>query len=47
MRSEKVMNIDNSFKKLDSEIQKIKGKKMNHRPIWLAVAYSGNLICLN
>lgn len=29
MRSEKVMNIDNSFKKLDSEIRKIKGK---HEP---------------
>lgn len=27
MGSEKVMNIDSSFKKLDSEIQRIKGKK--------------------
>lgn len=26
MRSEKVMNIDSSFKELDSEITKIKGK---------------------
>ena len=32
MGSEKVVNIDNSFKKVDSEMQKIRGKKSTTEP---------------
>lgn len=32
MGSEKVMNTDNSFKKVDSKIQAIRGKKINQNP---------------
>lgn len=42
MGSEKVMNTDCSFKEFDSEMQKIKKKKIKHRPAELQVASSGN-----
>lgn len=46
MGIKEVINVDTSFNKITSEIQKVNGEKINHRPTGLTVGSSGNPICL-